>query len=59
MASIFELTKLKNGSMQLLHREIFKGVLVPLLWKKLNTQTRVGFEGINAALKHRAEQSSI
>ena len=36
-------------------REEFRGVLVPLLWKQLDTRTRAGFEAMNEALKARAE----
>lgn len=34
-------------------REEFSGMLVPLLWRTLNTKTRAGFEAMNAALKER------
>ena len=36
-------------------REEFRGVLVPLLWKQLDSSTRAGFEAMNEALKVRAE----
>jgi len=38
-----------------IHREEFTGLLVPILWPMLKTNTRLGFEGMNAALKARAE----
>ncbi len=37
------------------HREEFTGLLVPILWPMLETKTRLGFEGMNVALKARAE----
>ncbi|MEW6131297.1 MAG: SRPBCC domain-containing protein [Acidobacteriota bacterium] len=37
------------------HAERFNGLLVPLLWKSLDTQTREGFMQMNAALKKLAE----
>jgi hypothetical protein len=38
-----------------IHREFFSGLLVPLLWQTLDTQTRQGFEEMNLALKNRVE----
>jgi hypothetical protein len=35
--------------------ERFTGVLVPLIWKRLEPSTRAGFEAMNAALKQRVE----
>ena len=37
------------------HRERFSGLLVPLLWNKMQSPTRDGFEAMNRALKARAE----
>ena len=34
-------------------REEFTGILLPLLWRTLNTKTRAGFEAMNEALKER------
>jgi len=39
---IFELQKIDNIKVRFLHRENFNGLLVPLLWKSLNTNTRQG-----------------
>jgi hypothetical protein len=55
---IFELIDNGNGKVRFVQREKFKGLLVPLLWKQLNTKTRQGFEHMNAKLKERAEQRS-
>jgi hypothetical protein len=38
--------------------EQFSGLLVPLLWRMVNTDTRAGFEEMNAALKSRVEGTS-
>jgi hypothetical protein len=37
------------------HAEIFKGMLVPILWKSLDRNTRQGFQQMNQALKTMAE----
>ncbi len=52
---IFELEPLAEGRLRFVHREKFRGVLVPLLWKSLDTNARAGFEAMNRALKERAE----
>jgi hypothetical protein len=41
---------------RLIHREVFSGILVPLLWRNLDTQTRQGFEEMNLALKNLVER---
>jgi len=53
----FILEPTDNGC-QLVHKEIFSGVLVPLLWNNMKDNTRAGFELMNAALKQRAESAS-
>ena len=53
---IYEINPLAEGGVRLVHREEFRGVLVPLFWKSLDTHTRQGFEAMNAALKKRAEE---
>jgi hypothetical protein len=40
---------------RLMHGEVFGGLLVPLLWGRLDTRTRRGFEAFNAALRRHAE----
>lgn len=37
------------------HAEMFKGLLLPLLWKSLEQNTRAGFQQMNQALKKLAE----
>lgn len=44
-----------NAATTLIHQEKFSGILVPLLRKKLNTNTKEGFQKMNKALKLRAE----
>ena len=53
---IYEIVPLAEGGVRFVQREVFRGVLVSLLWKSLETNTRQGFEAMNAALKKRAEQ---
>lgn len=55
---IFELNKLDETKTLFIQRENFRGLLVPLLWKQLNTSTRAGFEQMNQELKTRAESSA-
>jgi hypothetical protein len=51
----FQLEPIGEGRTRLIHREVFSGLLVPLLWRNLHTQTRQGFEAMNHALKQQAE----
>lgn len=51
----FELQTTPSGGTRLLHSEQFDGVLVRFLRKTLDSQTKSGFEAMNAALKTRAE----
>ena len=53
---IFEISPAGEGRTRLVQRERFRGVLVPLLWTGLATNTRQGFEAMNDALKKRAEK---
>ena len=52
---IFELESAGEGTTRFVQRERFKGILVPILWGSLETNTRRGFEEMNAALKARVE----
>ena len=54
---IFELTELEDHSTRFIHREKFSGILVPLLRKMLNDNTRRGFERMNQRLKERCESN--
>jgi hypothetical protein len=51
----FQLKPIGESRTRLIHRETFSGLLAPLLWRNLDTQTRQGFEAMNHALKQRAE----
>jgi hypothetical protein len=51
----FKIEPLAERRTRLLHSEVFSGLLVPLLWHNLETQTRQGFEAMNRALKTRVE----
>lgn len=52
---IFELHKNGNETTRFVQREEFRGVLVPLFWRMLDTKTRQGFIAMNEALKQRVE----
>ncbi len=52
----FVLDPLGEDRVRLTHSECFRGLLVPMFWKGLDTDTRAGFEQLNQALKARAEE---
>lgn len=52
----FTLSPLEDGSVRLSHSEQFRGLLVPLLRRSLERDTRAGFERMNQALRERAER---
>jgi hypothetical protein len=53
----FQLEPIEANRTRFVHRETFSGLLVPLLWRDLDTKTRQGFEEMNHALKNVIEQS--
>jgi hypothetical protein len=53
----FKIVDNKNGTSTFIQRENFKGILVPLLKKQLNTNTKRGFEMMNEKLKEISEGS--
>jgi hypothetical protein len=55
---VFELLPEQGGGTRFVQRELFRGVLVPLVWKTLEPRTRRGFEEMNRALKQRVESGS-
>ena len=55
---IFEIEEKGNGASKFIHREEFSGILVPFMWKQLNTQARAGFELMNKSVKQLAENES-
>ena len=54
---IFTIESLGADRVRLTQREVFTGLLVPLLARSLDSNTLRGFEEMNQALKARAEQS--
>ena len=53
----FSIEPLGEGRLRFVQRERFSGLLLPLLWKMLDRDTRRGFEEMNRALKLRAESA--
>ncbi|HMM47193.1 MAG TPA: SRPBCC domain-containing protein [Thiobacillaceae bacterium] len=54
----FELHPDGEHRVRVVHREEFRGLLVPFVWRAfLDTRMREGFEALNRRLKERAEQS--
>ena len=56
---IFTIEPLGTGRVRFTQREIFTGLLVPLLARMLDTDTQHGFEEMNNALKAKAEQTAV
>lgn len=53
----FEIFPQEANRVRLVHREEFRGVLVPLVWRAfLDTTMREGFEAVNRKLKELAER---
>jgi len=52
----FILERNTDGSTTFIHGEKFSGILLPLLARSLDKDTRAGFEAMNLALKERCEQ---
>ena len=55
---ILAIESLSANRVRFVQREIFTGLLVPLLARMLDIDTRRGFEEMNQALKARAEQTA-
>ncbi len=55
---IFEFLPAGPTTTRFVHREEFGGILVPMFWRMLDTDTRQGFEDMNKALKERAESAA-
>ena len=51
----FRMEEAGEGRTRFVQGEIFRGLLVPLFWQYLDTNTRDGFEKMNRALKTKAE----
>src|SRR5688500_2489585 len=54
----FTIESLAKNRVRFVQREAFKGLLVPLFARSLETNTQRGFEEMNRALKERAEAGS-
>ena len=52
---IFKIRERDGGTTKLVQCENFNGLLLPFLWKQLNSKTISAFEQMNSALKKRAE----
>ena len=52
---IFEIEEVDEDRVLFTQREIFRGLLVPLLARSLDRDTQRGFEEMNRALRERAE----
>jgi hypothetical protein len=55
---IFEIEELDEDRVLFTQREIFRGLLVPLLARSLDRDTQRGFEEMNRALRERAETAN-
>lgn len=53
---IFEIEPSRRKGVRLVHRQIFKGLLVPILWPLMGGKTRSGFIRMNEALKTKSEE---
>jgi hypothetical protein len=51
----FRIVKIVDGQVRFMHSEQFSGLLAGMIMKKIGEQTKKGFEGMNEALKKRAE----
>ena len=56
---IFQLIDNKNGTITFKHEEKFSGLLVGMFSKKLDTETKDGFQEMNKRLKTMAEKKMI
>jgi hypothetical protein len=52
----FTLEPIGDGRTRFTQREVFTGILVPLLARSLDDGTKKGFEAMNLAMKERAEK---
>jgi hypothetical protein len=55
---VFELLPAEDESTRFVQRELFRGVLVPLVWSSLEPRTLQGFNEMNRALKQTVESGS-
>ena len=55
---IFEIEELDEDRVLFIQKEVFRGLLVPLLARSLDRDTQRGFEEMNRALRERAETTN-
>jgi hypothetical protein len=55
---VFTIEAADQARVRFVQREEFRGILVPLLWRSLDRDTRGGFQEMNQALKSLAEGSA-
>lgn len=55
---VFALEEDGGGSVRFVQGEVFRGVLVPALWRFVGESTHAGFEAMNEAMKRRAESEA-
>ncbi|UII33476.1 SRPBCC domain-containing protein [Fulvivirga ulvae] len=53
---VFEIEAITDDKCIFIQREDFSGILVPLLWKSIDTKTRAGFMAMNNKIKDLAEK---
>jgi len=51
----FRIKKISEEKVNLIHGENFSGILVPLLWGRMESGTKQGFKAMNEALKNKVE----
>ncbi len=56
---IFEIRPVDAETTRFIQRELFSGILLPLLWPALQWNTAPAFDAMNAALKERAERGRV
>jgi hypothetical protein len=49
----FKLYQIQPGQVELIHGEIFRGGLVPILWPMIGEKTSLAFSDFNEELKNR------
>ena len=55
---IFQLEQINDNKIKFIHSEKFNGLLVPLFWRSLISNTKQGFEEMNKALKNGVESKN-
>ena len=55
---IFLIEELGSKGVRLIQKELYSGLLIPLLVRKLDNNARRGFESMNQAVKERSESQS-